>query len=370
MSDVSKVSYYAIIPANVRYDKNVCSSAKLLYGEITALCNQKGFCWASNSYFAELYGVSKTSVSKWIKQLIDGCYIKSSIEYKLNTKEILNRYLTIISYPIEEKLNTPIEEKLNTPIEEKLKDNTTVYNNTRKNNTKRAEPFADYTSNSLLSDAIKDFISMRKQIKAPMTDRAIKLMLQKLDTLAQNDDTKIAVLNQSILNSWKGIFALKDQGQMSGQMSGKCPDKNPPEIEKEIEKEIEIEKDVSSLSPILEEIKTKWESTFHPLMKAAELETLDAYIQDYGRMGVLNAIETADKRKNLNRATLSPRYLLPILKNPTSKPEEPRRNVIPMITDRNEKEYWARLRREDEARQAEAKRLGEDDPYGIYGESS
>ena len=127
MSDVSKASYYAIIPANVRYDKNVCSSAKLLYGEITALCNKKGFCWASNSYFAELYGVSKTSVSKWIKQLIDGCYIKSSIEYKLNTKEVLNRYLTIISYPIEEKLNTPIEEK--------LKDNTTSINTTFNNNT-------------------------------------------------------------------------------------------------------------------------------------------------------------------------------------------------------------------------------------------
>lgn len=126
----------------------------------------------------------------------------------------------------------------------------------------------------------------------------------------------------------------------------------------------------SSFSSSLGEIKTKWESTFHPLMKAGDLETLDAYIQDYGRMGVINAIETAGKRKNLNRATLSPRYLLPILKNPTSKPEEPRRNVIPMITDRNEKEYWARLRREDEARQAEAKRLGEDDPYGIYGESS
>ena len=157
-------------------------------------------------------------------------------------------------------------------------------------------------------------------------------------------------------------------------MSGKCPDKNPPEKEKEIEIEKEIDAHSSSFSSSfsssLGEIKTKWESTFHPLMKAGDLETLDAYIQDYGRMGVLNAIETAGKRKNLNRATLSPRYLLPILKNPTSKPEEPRRNVIPMITDRNEKEYWARLRREDEARQAEAKRLGEDDPYGIYGESS
>ena len=143
------------------------------------------------------------------------------------------------------------------------------------------------------------------------------------------------------------------------------------ESTKEVSKEERSKEGVTaSFSSSLREIKTKWESTFHPLIKAGDLETLDAYIQDYGRMGVLNAIETAGKRKNLNRATLSPRYLLPILKNPTSKPEEPRRNVIPMITDRNEKEYWARLRREDEARQAEAKRLGEDDPYGIYGESS
>lgn len=82
-----------------------------------------------------------------------------------------------------------------------------------KKKTKKPTAFDGYTENSLLSDAIKDFISMRKQIKAPMTDRAIKLMLQKLDTLATDDETKIAILNQSILNSWKGIFSLKDKQQ-------------------------------------------------------------------------------------------------------------------------------------------------------------
>ena len=93
MSDVSKVSYYAIIPANVRYDKNVCPNAKLLYGEITALCNQKGFCKENNSHFSSLYGVSNTSVSKWIKQLADSGYIESRIMYKMGTKEVIGRVL-------------------------------------------------------------------------------------------------------------------------------------------------------------------------------------------------------------------------------------------------------------------------------------
>ena len=72
-------NFYAIIPAFVRYDKDLQPNAKLLYGEITALSNEKGFCWAENEYFANLYDVSKTSISKWISSLIKKQYITSEI---------------------------------------------------------------------------------------------------------------------------------------------------------------------------------------------------------------------------------------------------------------------------------------------------
>lgn len=115
-------SYFAIIPADVRYDKKLTANAKLLYGEITALANEKGYCWAGDRYFAELYGVSKTTIQSWLKALTDNAYITKELIYREGTKEILNRYIRIVVYPTQENLGTPTQEN--------LRDNNTSFNNT------------------------------------------------------------------------------------------------------------------------------------------------------------------------------------------------------------------------------------------------
>lgn len=69
-------AYYAVIPADVRYDQELRPNAKLLYGELTALCNQYGYCWAPNEYFAGLYGLAPETVSRLISQLERRGYIR------------------------------------------------------------------------------------------------------------------------------------------------------------------------------------------------------------------------------------------------------------------------------------------------------
>ena len=61
---------------------------------------------------------------------------------------------------------------------------------------------------------------MRKQIKAPMTDRAIELAIKKLEQLSGGDNDKaIEIINQSIMNSWKGLFELKqDKPKTKGEI--------------------------------------------------------------------------------------------------------------------------------------------------------
>lgn len=69
-----------------------------------------------------------------------------------------------------------------------------------------------YPTDSVLNDTFISYIEMRKKIKAPMTEKAIELALSKLESLSGGDNDKaIEILNRSIMNSWKGLFPLKDE---------------------------------------------------------------------------------------------------------------------------------------------------------------
>lgn len=155
---VDKPSFYAILPADVRYAEDLTSLQKILYAEITALTNKEWYCYAGNSYFAELYNKDPTRVSKTISDMQKKWYLQVSREneswfvrriYVWELKELKKTIKTTcrklqkascrktqdpsctwVQGGIEEKCKTPLAENCNIIIQ----DNNTTRNNTLSSN--------------------------------------------------------------------------------------------------------------------------------------------------------------------------------------------------------------------------------------------
>ena len=76
--------------------------------------------------------------------------------------------------------------------------------------------FSEYTENAELIEALEGFVEMRKKVKAPLTEHALSLLLKKLDGLGHSDAEKVEIVNQSVMNNWKGFFALKQEVRQHG----------------------------------------------------------------------------------------------------------------------------------------------------------
>lgn len=121
-------NYYSIIPAIVRYDKDLKPMEIIMYGEITALANKYGYAYASNSYFAELYQVHKKTVSNWINHLKEKGYIRTVVT-RNEDMSVKDRKIYIIA-PYEQKDGEGYPQKDSYPIHKKTEENNTRFNNT------------------------------------------------------------------------------------------------------------------------------------------------------------------------------------------------------------------------------------------------
>ena len=89
-------AYWAVIPASVRYDQDLPPNAKLLYGEVTALSDKRGYCYAQNGYFSELFSLSELTVTRLFAVLVDRGYLRVDVIRDESTQEVLERRI----YPI------------------------------------------------------------------------------------------------------------------------------------------------------------------------------------------------------------------------------------------------------------------------------
>lgn len=187
------------IPKEVWLSKELTIMEKLFFVEINSLDNSEG-CYAGNGYFSEFFELSKTRVSVIINSLVGKGYISSTLIYKEGTKQILKRVLKISKGGYIRKQGEGIKEK--------FIDNNTVNNTSLiiHNNKQKAKAYFDDLD---INNLFIEFLDLRKSLKAKNTDRAISLVLKKLEGLSK--ETQKEMLEQSIENSWKSVFPIKKQ---------------------------------------------------------------------------------------------------------------------------------------------------------------
>ncbi len=203
-----KPNYYAIIPAEVRYDKDLKPNEKLLYGEITSLMNKEGYCYASNKYFSNLYGVSVVSISDWINNLVKKNYLETEMIYKENSKEILYRKITL---PLLKKSLIGIKENFKGGIKENFKGNNKdiIINNNREiyiEEIEKWKPILTPNDFEIINKIVENFTIEQVREAIPICEynnaRSLKYLIQVL-TNPRREKTIVAKksgINPSWLN--------------------------------------------------------------------------------------------------------------------------------------------------------------------------
>lgn len=204
------------IPKDVWLDTRLNALDKVILIEIDSLDQGEKGCYASNEHLAVFCQCSERKVSEAISKLIKCGYVY--VQNFDGRKRELRSRLSNSARQTSKNCEADTQNLLESNTDSK------TFNNTDNKESKKEEPkkkrkknelsydeqITAYTENEELQSALKAFIQMRSMIKKPLTDYAMRLMLNNLNKLTSDDNTKVAILNQSIMHNWQGVFPLKN----------------------------------------------------------------------------------------------------------------------------------------------------------------
>ena len=171
--------------------------------EIDSLdCGEKG-CYASNKYIADFCQCSETKVSKSISLLIKLGYLYIQ-SFDGRQRELKSRLANLTNQPCKKD-----KAELQNMQESNTSNNTS--NNKKKVSKKNSfdEIILNYSQDEKTIDLLKEWLKVRKAKKAAMTDRAIKMNIDKLDTLAKQSNMSVnQYLSEIICRGWAAFYVI------------------------------------------------------------------------------------------------------------------------------------------------------------------
>lgn len=210
---MDRPSYFSIVPPEVRYDKTLSSSEKLMYSEISALSQKNGYCNASNRYFSSLYEVHSGTVSRWLKNLQEAGHVD------VYRDEFGNRNIKVKG--VNKNVNST-SQKCEGGINKNVK-----HNNTRRTNKYNKgsgghsmsamidsdSRFNELSSVSGMQDSLDTFEAHRSEIRKPMTTQARVLMLGKLVKYKEEGHDVCEIVDKAVEMGWVSVYPPKEKAK-------------------------------------------------------------------------------------------------------------------------------------------------------------
>ncbi|MDE6916587.1 MAG: helix-turn-helix domain-containing protein [Lachnospiraceae bacterium] len=239
---MKKKGGYGVVYQEIMRNKLLSPEAKAIYAYLSSIAGSDDSCYPSVETMQKELCMGKNRLIKHMEQLIafgvvekvrarsgniygHNIYkITHEIEVANNLKRICEaveiRAVEIRAVENEAVENEAVE--IRAVENEATNNNNTTNNNitkNKKNNIKVAKSIKGYfPDDETLNQAFADYVQMRKQIKKPMTEKAVELAIKKLEELSKlpfsdsmDNDLAIQILNQSVMNSWQGLFPLREQ---------------------------------------------------------------------------------------------------------------------------------------------------------------
>lgn len=145
-------STFSVIPTEVMINKEISSTAKIVYGLISSLTNEKGYCWASNKYLGDLVGKEERQISNIVNKLCKIGLLNSEVEDNYKRKITLTGKIATQKNArgVAKKCVGGSKKMLHNNIIEKDKDNIYIADKSANDNLSESKP-------NKLSDLYKQF---------------------------------------------------------------------------------------------------------------------------------------------------------------------------------------------------------------------
>ena len=227
-------SQYVLINGYMAASLGLKGNDLMIYAIIYGFSQIEGqYFTGSRQYLATWTNSTKQGVQKSLNRMVEYGYLEKRERYINNVKHCEYRALR----PDMQYLSTDGNNSLpgvgnkvyqggKQSCSNNIDNNIDIYSNNKIKERKKERGY-DSILQSLISDeelrqTIVEFLKMRKMMKKAPTDRALILLIKKLQKMAADVDSQIAIVEQSLTNNWIDFYPLKDQERIYNNSSSRA----------------------------------------------------------------------------------------------------------------------------------------------------